>query len=143
MFGKGKNETLLTKPAKNKVLSFCQEIGKTVKAFNGKSQEQLINKLNPILRGWANYYRHCTSKKILSYVGNRVWKYLWDWARRRHKKRKLRWVKDKYFKVIYKKTPWSVSTRDWVFSSESTSKRRNSELRIYDVAGTPIVRHVN
>ncbi|NEO61596.1 MAG: group II intron reverse transcriptase/maturase [Moorea sp. SIO4G2] len=142
MFGKGKNETLLTKPAKNKVLSFCKEIGKIVKAFNGKSQEQLINKLNPILRGWANYYRHCTSKKILSYVGNRVWKYLWDWARRRHKKRKLRWVKDKYFKVIYKKTPWSVSKRDWVFSCESTSKRRNSELRIYDVAGTPIVRHV-
>ncbi|NES85271.1 MAG: hypothetical protein F6K10_29805 [Moorea sp. SIO2B7] len=64
MFGQGKKETLLTKPEKKNILSFCQEIGRIIKTFNGKSQEELIKKLNPILRGKANYYKHCTSKKV-------------------------------------------------------------------------------
>jgi RNA-directed DNA polymerase len=25
--------------------------------------------MNPKLRGWANYYRHCAAKKVFGYVG--------------------------------------------------------------------------
>jgi RNA-directed DNA polymerase len=45
---------LLIKPSKKKVLDFCKRIGKEIKALDGATQEALITKLNPILRGFAN-----------------------------------------------------------------------------------------
>jgi group II intron reverse transcriptase/maturase len=51
----------------------------------------LLQKLNPILRGWANFYRHCTgTKDILSildwYVGDRLWR----WMRKKYPKARVR-----------------------------------------------------
>ncbi len=51
------NGKLLIKPSKQKVLDFCKRIGTEVKAMNGVEQEVVIKKLNPILRGFANYYK--------------------------------------------------------------------------------------
>lgn len=75
---------LLIKPSKKKVLAFCKRVGKEVKNLNGTEQEVLINKLNPILRGFANYYKGGVSKETFNYISHRVWQYLWRWARRRH-----------------------------------------------------------
>ena len=48
------NGKLLIKPTKKKVLDFCKRIGIEIKALNGGEQEVVINKLNPVLRGFAN-----------------------------------------------------------------------------------------
>ncbi|WP_333181800.1 MULTISPECIES: reverse transcriptase domain-containing protein [unclassified Microcoleus] len=57
---------LLIKPSKKKVLAFCKRIGEEVKSLNGAEQEVLIKKLNPILRGFANYYKgvSCSTSKL-------------------------------------------------------------------------------
>jgi hypothetical protein len=52
---------------------------------------ELLQKLNPILRGWAYFYRHCTgAKDILSnldwYVGDRLWR----WMPKKHPKAHVR-----------------------------------------------------
>jgi len=57
-----------------------------VKQLTGRSTIQwslaeLLQKLNPILRGWANFYRFCTgAKRILAsldwYVRDRIWRWL-------------------------------------------------------------------
>ncbi|MEK6801591.1 MAG: group II intron reverse transcriptase/maturase [Nitrospirota bacterium] len=52
---------------------------------------ELLQKLNPILRGWAHFYRHCTgAKDILSnldwYVGDRLWR----WMRTKYPKAHVR-----------------------------------------------------
>lgn len=52
---------------------------------------ELLQKLNPILRGWAHFYRHCTgAKDILSnldwYVGDRLWR----WMRKKYPKAHVR-----------------------------------------------------
>jgi RNA-directed DNA polymerase len=59
------NGKLLIKPSKKKVLDFCKRIGKEIKAMNGSEQEKVIQKLNPILRGFANYYKGVVSKVTL------------------------------------------------------------------------------
>ncbi len=50
--------------------------------MNGCEQELVINKLNPILRGFANYYKGVVSKETFKYISYRVWQYLWRWAKR-------------------------------------------------------------
>ena len=51
------NGKLLIKPQKEKVLAFCKRIGETIKKMATVKQEVIIKKLNPILRGFANYYQ--------------------------------------------------------------------------------------
>ncbi len=63
-----------------------------VKQLTGRSTipwslDQVLQKLNPILRGWANYYRHCTGAgdvfaSLDWYVSDRLWR----WMRKKHPK---------------------------------------------------------
>ena len=52
-----------------------------------RSLESMLQELNPILRGWANYYRHCVgAKDILSALDWYVRQRLWLWLRGKHKR---------------------------------------------------------
>jgi RNA-directed DNA polymerase len=51
------------------------------------SLSELLQKLNPVLRGWGNYYRFCTdaSRQFAAldfYVGDCIWR----WLMKKHKK---------------------------------------------------------
>jgi len=57
------------------------------------SLDDLLRKVNPLLRGWAQFYRYCTgAKDILGaldwYVGDRIWR----WMRKKHPKATVRWL---------------------------------------------------
>ena len=79
--------------------------------------------------------REKVSKKTFSYIGHRVWKYLWDWCKRRHLKRRLKWVKNKYFRHI--------RGVDWTFCCEIKGRKGKEKLLfLYDIAKTPIIRHI-
>ena len=126
---------LLIKPEKKKVLAFCKQIGQIIKRMPTVKQEDLIKKLNPILRGFANYYQTVVSKEIFSYTAHRVWQELWKWCKRRHQKRRLKWVKNKYFRRI--------KGVDWTFCCETEVRTGKKNLIcLYNIAKTPIVRHV-
>ena len=67
---------------KRKVLDIRYRIKQwTTRSTTAWSLEKLLRKINPILRGWANYYRFCAgAKTILSdldwYVGDRIWRWM-------------------------------------------------------------------
>ncbi|MDY9927602.1 group II intron maturase-specific domain-containing protein [Methanosarcina sp.] len=46
------------------------------------SQEVLIAKLNPIIRGWTNYHNSVVSSDAFQIVDHRIWEVLWKWAKR-------------------------------------------------------------
>ncbi len=126
---------LLIKPQKEKVLAFCKKVGQLIKENATAKQDVLIGKLNPVLRGFANYYQGVVSKETFSYISCRVWEYLWKWCKRRHPKKGKRWIASKYFRTIN-----GVS---WQFSCEIKGRRGNSELfTLFNIAKHPIVRHI-
>jgi hypothetical protein len=50
----------------------------------GSNQTALLTELNPKVRGWTNYYRACTAKKVFERMDSQMhWKLL-RWAKRRH-----------------------------------------------------------
>jgi RNA-directed DNA polymerase len=93
------NGKLLIKPSKRKVLDFCKRIGVEIKAMSAATQEDLISKLNPILRGFANYYKGGVSNETFNYISHRVWEYIWRWAKRRHHNKGNEWVRKRYSTV--------------------------------------------
>ena len=126
---------LLIKPSKKKVLTFCKQIGEEIKNLSSVEQFVLIKKLNPILRGFANYYKGVVSKETFGYISHRVWQYLWRWAKRRHPNKNSNWVRLRYFKTI--------KGNKWVFACITSDRRgKEKELVLYQIAYTPIERHI-
>jgi len=129
------NGKLLIKPSKKKVLDFCKRIGKEIKKMNGAEQESLVKKLNPILQGFANYYKGVVSKDAFNYISHRMWQYLWRWAKRRHPNKSIKWVRKRYFKTI--------NGNKWTFATITSDRRgKEKDLILYPIAYTPIERHV-
>src|SRR5262249_53845469 len=106
---------VLLKPSRRNVRALLVKVRKVIQEEGGRlTAGQLIERLNPLLRGWARYHRHASSKRVLTKVDRIVFRWLWRWARRRHDRKSAAWVKAKYFP--------RVGGRDWVFTGELPSK---------------------
>jgi RNA-directed DNA polymerase len=129
------NGKLLIKPSKKKVLDFCKRLGEEIVLLNGQEQQVIIRKLNPILRGFANYYKGVVSKETFGYISYRVWSYLWRWAKRRHPNKNTKWVRKRYFKTI--------NGNKWTFATITSDRQgKEKDLILYPIAYTPIERHI-
>ncbi|MEL7039483.1 MAG: reverse transcriptase domain-containing protein [Cyanobacteria bacterium J06592_8] len=129
------NGKLLIKPQKEKVLAFCKKIGKTLAQMKARTQEEVIKTLNPLLRGFANYYRGKVSKETFGYIRSRVRLYLFSWVKRRHPNKSKTWAMNRYF--------GSFKRDNWTFMCKGTGRKGKEELYVlYDISSTPIVRHV-
>lgn len=120
----------LNKPSRKNLKAVLAKIKEIFVRFKTAPAWLLIAKLNPIIRGWANYHRGGAAKETFKYLDYRIWKMLWQWCKRRHSNRHKRWVVKKYFKTVDK--------RNWVFFGQSPDK---GEMHLLYAADTKIVRH--
>ncbi len=90
----------LPKPSKAKIKAFLAKIRKWLKEHPSHKQEAVIGHLNPIIRGWANYYKYGVSKEVFSYIDHYLWKALWQWAKKRHPQKGKKWILRKYFRQV-------------------------------------------
>lgn len=98
-------------PSKKSIDKHKEAIKTVFKEMRSASQEALINRLNPIVRGWCNYHHFIHTSEVFSELDKFLWTKLWKWARRRHPLRGRKWVKDRYFtKTSYR--VWDFVTTD-------------------------------
>jgi RNA-directed DNA polymerase len=129
------NGKLFIKPSKKNVGTFLKGIRRIIKDAHGVSAADLIDQLNPKIRGWANYHRHVVSKRTFGHVDCNIFSSLWQWARRRHPNKSPRWFKPKYFD--------RRGNRDWSFFGETCDDEgRPTKVWLYYAKSTPIKRHV-
>lgn len=116
-------KTLIT-PSKPKIKAHLVRIAEVIDTHTTAPQADLINKLNPIIRGWSNYYSTVVSKGTFSKCDHLIYDKLRAWARRRGKGNIN---KDKYWRTV-RDSNWCFSTEDGQELSPHTA--------------TPIIRHV-
>ena len=58
---------------------------------------QVLRKINPILRGWAAYFRYGASKKTFSYLGYYAWWRMINWIRRKHPHLSWKQIRRRYY----------------------------------------------
>jgi RNA-directed DNA polymerase len=76
-------------------------IRRKVKALTGRSTNnmelsELIAALNPVLRGWAGYYRHASAKRTFGYLGYYTWWRVGRWLRKKHPKLTWKQINRRY-----------------------------------------------
>jgi RNA-directed DNA polymerase len=130
------NGKCIVKPQKAKVHAILEKIRLWLKTHKSVAAEGVIQYLNPVLRGWANYYRRANSRQSFEYVDCEVWRALWRWCLRRHPEKPQKWVYGRYFKP--------VKGRKWTFFSRVRSKTTGEEydLQLINITDISIVRHV-
>ena len=123
-------KTIIT-PSKSKLKAHYDQIAKVINSHRGVSQAGLISHLNPIIRGWANYYASVVSKEAYSDLDYLVYLKLRAWAKRRHPQKTGKWLSDKYWQ--------SIGGDNWVFANRAEGK---NPMQLLKHSATKIKRHV-
>jgi RNA-directed DNA polymerase len=71
----------LTKPSNDALRRIRKRLSVEVKALRGSNADTVIAKLNPIISGWAAYYRIGASKPAFGALDAHRWKLVYKWAR--------------------------------------------------------------
>jgi RNA-directed DNA polymerase len=90
-------KTLIT-PAKANVKDHLAELGRIIRQGQNGPQAAFIRKLNPKIRGWANYYRTWVSQATFSRLDYLIWGKLRRWAHRRHPHTSATWIHHRYWR---------------------------------------------
>ena len=131
-------------PNKKKMHNFIAKIKFIFKKSNNLDAYNLIAKLNPILRGWSNYYNMANSSHYRNTVRNALYRLTWKWAKKKHKRWGKKAIANTYFlrkieikknsseaenpkraKNVLKKSKYSkFKNTKWVFHGKSSRKSR-------------------
>jgi len=116
------NGKLLIKPSKESQKSIIAKIREVIRRGRAWSQDQLIEKLNPIIRGWAQYHNHAISSEVFSKLDHIVFNMLRAWAKRRHSDKGVWWTINRYWHTC--------DGRKYVFSTKTQTLEWFSKTKI-------------
>ncbi|OLP15621.1 group II intron reverse transcriptase/maturase [Leptolyngbya sp. 'hensonii'] len=122
---------LLIKPAQKSVSTFREKLRQTFKRLQGSNAMSLIKVLNPMIRGWANYYRGVASSKTFSKLGYYIFWKLRRWISKTHPNKSYGWRDHRY----WGEHPAYPGSR-WCFVDKDTG------MVFYRIGSTRIQRHV-
>ena len=121
---------LLIKPSKAAVRRIRERLRTELWSLRGSNAAAVIKRLNPIIRGWAAYYRTQVSAEIFGKLDHYLWGLTYKWARFSHANKPVSWVVARYFGKFNK-----ARQDRWVFGD------RDSGAYMHRFAWTNIVRH--
>ncbi|WP_264375677.1 group II intron reverse transcriptase/maturase [Wolbachia endosymbiont (group B) of Sphaerophoria taeniata] len=104
-----KGYKLLIKPGRESIKQHASIIKRKLRGLRGATQEAVIKELNPITRGWSQYYSSVVSSKTFKLMDSVMFRKLWKWAEFRHPKKGKCWIKRRYFKK-YGNDNWCFMT---------------------------------
>jgi RNA-directed DNA polymerase len=89
----------LIKPDPEAVKRHMAVLRQLVRVHRNASQDALVNALNPVIIGWARYYRTVVSCDVFTRCDHLLNEMLQRWAYSRHSRKHKRWVVGKYWAV--------------------------------------------
>jgi RNA-directed DNA polymerase len=105
---------LLIKPSKAAVGRLRERLAAEMRTLRGGNAMAVIATLNPIIRGWAAYYRGVVSSRQFHGLDNYMWKLTYKWATWRHANKPKHWTVDRYFGKFnkFRNDRWVFGDRD-------------------------------
>src|SRR5512132_416222 len=127
---------LLIKPSTAAIRRLRKRLATEMRALRGSNAGAVLARLNPIIRGWAAYYRAAVSSRIFSRLDTYVWRLTYKWAKHSHPHKSKTWAVARYFGKFNK-----FSNDRWVFGDRAIVNARGDVAHLIKFRWTTIVRH--
>jgi RNA-directed DNA polymerase len=88
---------LLIKPHKTALTRITRRLAEEMRSSRGAAPGVIIGRSNPIITGWAAYYRGVVSSQTFHTLDDYLWRLTYQWALRRHPNKPRKWIKTRYF----------------------------------------------
>ena len=82
--GQHGRKAIYTYPSKKALASIIGKVRKLTRRACHRTLAALLRRLNPVLRGWCNYFRHGVSSRTFNYVDHFAFWRVVGWLRKRH-----------------------------------------------------------
>jgi RNA-directed DNA polymerase len=125
------NRKLLIKPSQAAIRRVRERLASELRTLRGGNAMAVIATLNPVIRGWAAYYRGVVSSRLFGSLDDYLWHLTYKWATWRHNNKPKRWIVGQYFGKFNK-----FRNDHWVFGD------RDSGACLVRFSWTAIQRHV-
>jgi len=105
---------LITRPSKAAVKRVKHRLAVEIRALRGGNAAAVLAKINPIVRGWANYYRGAASSRTFAALDHYLWQLTYKWACYSHQNKPKSWITSRYygkFNPDSQDTVWSSARR--------------------------------
>jgi RNA-directed DNA polymerase len=123
-------DKLLIKPSEAAMRRVRERLRAEMRALRGANALAVLRKINPIVRGWAAYYRTVVSSEAFKALDDYMWKLTYKWATHSHQNKPKQWITNRYFGQFN-----PTRRANWVFGD------RNTGAHLAKFAWTNIVRH--
>jgi RNA-directed DNA polymerase len=88
---------LLIKPSRKAVTEKRAELREVWRQRKGHNLQAVLSRLNPIIRGWANYYRSAVSSRVFNKMDHWRYRRAVRYVRHRHPEKSERWRMQRYW----------------------------------------------
>jgi RNA-directed DNA polymerase len=96
------SDKLLIKPSKAALRRIRERLRTEMSALRGANATAVIVRLNPIIRGWAAYYRTVVSNDAFTVLDRYLWRLTYKWAKHGHPNKPRHWIINRYFGAFNK-----------------------------------------
>ena len=122
---------LLIKPSKGSVQELQDKLRKTWYSLKGQSITTTVWRLNPVIRGWANYYRIGVASRTFSKLDNWMFCREVRYVNHKHPKKPKRWKESRYWGKL---NPNRLDR--WVFGDKEKG------IHLLKFSWFPVERHI-
>lgn len=124
----------LIRPSKEAVKRHTREIGQRLRTLRNAPQGKIVSELNPIIRGWCNYYRWVVCSEVFRTCDYRTFRQLMRWEHARHPGKSKKWASKKYRIRVGTQTRFGMHVKDKEGNLIPIYVRHHAETRSQDYA---------
>ena len=121
--------TTLITPSKDARRRHSGRIRTIVQARQAAPQAALIRDLNPVIRGWSQYYATVASSRTFAGLDHRVFQSLRRWATRRHPRKPSPWCMRKYWRLERGRWDFGAPGGPTLVKHRATHHRRHVKVQ--------------
>ncbi|MBD2572017.1 HNH endonuclease [Arthrospira platensis FACHB-971] len=122
------------KPSNQAVKAHTEAIKCVIKKYKTAPQSALISRLNPIIRGWSNYYSGVVSAETFKELDHKIWLMLRAWTVSRCGKAEYKKLSNYFRPGTVKLSNGRERHETWLFKTKDG-------FQLWKHNWTPIVRH--
>jgi RNA-directed DNA polymerase len=112
---------LLIRPSGKSVKAHARRLKELFREYRGHPADTLCKMVNPVIKGWTNYFRVGVSSRIFSKLGDYLFKLQWRWARWQHPRKSKGWRRRRYWGTVP-----GLNDSVWNFKGNKEIMRRHN-----------------